>query len=430
MDDRSYSEEYDDGEKKKFQLTRGMVILAAIILVAIIVIIIVLVSVKNNKKPEYTTEDFAKLESRMEEEAPTYLSQKNIELTGEETKINLKDLLDKNGGFIDSSKVKAVNVCDGYVIAKKIETEKYDAYIKCGDLYTTSGYVSNDSKEVKKTTTTKKDTEKPVITIIGESEITINQGSEYKDSGAKANDNIDGDLTSKIKTTSTVDVKNSGTYVVTYTVSDKAGNKAEASRKVIVVATPTTTVRTTTKSSSNVKTTTRARVTVTTTQRVTTPPTITLRGSTVVEINAGTQYTDPGYSATDAKGTDITASVTVSGNINTNVAGTYTLRYSVTDSYGNSASKTRTIRVKSTYVALQGITLTPNTVSLSVGQSKTLSIYFNPTNATNKSVTWSSSNPSVATISNGTITAKSKGTATITASGADGRKAYVSVTVK
>lgn len=430
MDDRSYSEEYDDGEKKKFQLTRGMVILAAIIFVAIIVIIIVLVSVKNNKKPEYTTEDFAKLESRMEEEAPTYLSQKNIELTGEETKIDLKDLLDKNGGSIDSSKVKAVNVCDGYVIAKKIETEKYDAYIKCGDLYTTSGYVSNDSKEVKKTTTTKKDTEKPVITIIGESEITINQGSEYKDSGAKANDNIDGDLTSKIKTTSTVDVKNSGTYVVTYTVSDKAGNKAEASRKVIVVATPTTTVRTTTKSSSNVKTTTRARVTVTTTQRVTTPPTITLRGSTVVEINAGTQYTDPGYSATDAKGTDITASVTVSGNINTNVAGTYTLRYSVTDSYGNSASKTRTIRVKSTYVALQGITLTPNTVSLSVGQSKTLSIYFNPTNATNKSVTWSSSNPSVATISNGTITAKSKGTTTITASGADGRKAYVSVTVK
>lgn len=430
MDDRSYSEEYDDGEKKKFQLTRGMVILAAIILVAIIVIIIVLVSVKNNKKPEYTTEDFAKLESRMEEEAPTYLSQKNIELTGEETKIDLKDLLDKNGGSIDSSKVKAVNVCDGYVIAKKIETEKYDAYIKCGDLYTTSGYVSNDSKEVKKTTTTKKDTEKPIITIIGESEITINQGSEYKDSGAKANDNIDGDLTSKIKTTSTVDVKNSGTYVVTYTVSDKAGNKAEAKRKVIVVATPTTTVRTTTKSSSNVKTTTRPKVTVTTTQRVTTPPTITLRGSTVVEINAGTQYTDPGYSATDAKGTDITARVTVSGNINTNVAGTYTLRYSVTDSYGNSASKTRTIRVKSTYVALQGITLTPNTVSLSVGQSKTLSIYFNPTNATNKSVTWSSSNPSVATISNGTITAKSKGTATITASGADGRKAYVSVTVK
>lgn len=430
MDDRSYSEEYDDGEKKKFQLTRGMVILAAIILVAIIVIIIVLVSVKNNKKPKYTTEDFAKLESRMEEEAPTYLSQKNIELTGEETKINLKDLLDKNGGSIDSSKVKAVNVCDGYVIAKKIETEKYDAYIKCGDLYTTSGYVSNDSKEVKKTTTTKKDTKKPIITIIGESEITINQGSEYKDSGAKANDNIDGDLTSKIKTTSTVDVKNSGTYVVTYTVSDKAGNKAEAKRKVIVVATPTTTVRTTTKSSSNVKTTTRPKVTVTTTQRVTTPPTITLRGSTVVEINAGTQYTDPGYSATDAKGTDITARVTVSGNINTNVAGTYTLRYSVTDSYGNSASKTRTIRVKSTYVALQGITLTPNTVSLSVGQSKTLSIYFNPTNATNKSVTWSSSNPSVATISNGTITAKSKGTATITASGADGRKAYVSVTVK
>lgn len=432
MDDKDYSEGYDDGEGKKFQLTRGMVILAAIILVAIIVIIIILVSVNSNKKQKYTAEDFAKLESRMEQEAPAYLSQKNIELTSENTKINLKDLLVENGGAIDSSKTKAAKVCVGYVIAKKVESESYDAYIKCGDMYTTSGYVSNDSTHVKKTTTTKKDKEKPVITIIGEKEVTINQGIEYKDQGAKANDNVDGDLTSKVKTKSNVDVKNNGTYSVTYTVSDKAGNKAEVSRKVIVVSAPTTTtVRTTTKASSNVKKTTRSRVTVTTTQRITTPPTITLRGSTTVEMYAGTPYNDKGYSATDAMGNDITAKVTVSGNVNTNVAGTYTLRYSVTDSYGNSASKTRTIRVKSKDIDLEGITLTPNFIDfLSVGQSTTLSICFSPTNATNKNITWSSSNPSVATISNGTITAKSRGTATITASGANGKKAYVSVIVK
>ena len=55
---------------------------------------------------------------------------------------------------------------------------------------------------------------------------------------------------------------------------------------------------------------------------------------------------------------------------------------------------------------------------------------FNPSNATNKSISWSSSNASVATVSNGVITARKAGTATITASAADGKKAYVSVIVR
>ena len=101
MDDKEYSQEYENDEKKKFQITRGMVILAAIILVVIIIIIIIVVSVINSKKPEYETSDFIKLESRMEQEAPIYLSQNNIELTEEEVKIDLKKLLVENGGSID-----------------------------------------------------------------------------------------------------------------------------------------------------------------------------------------------------------------------------------------------------------------------------------------------------------------------------------------
>ena len=80
MDDKEYSQEYENDEKKKFQITRGMVILAAIILVVIIIIIIIVVSVINSKKPEYETSDFIKLESRMEQEAPIYLSQNKIKL--------------------------------------------------------------------------------------------------------------------------------------------------------------------------------------------------------------------------------------------------------------------------------------------------------------------------------------------------------------
>lgn len=432
MDDKEYSQEYENDEKKKFQITRGMVILAAIILVVIIIIIIIVVSVINSKKPEYETSDFIKLESRMEQEAPIYLSQNNIELTEEEVKIDLKKLLVENGGSIDSSKTKAAKICNGYVIAVKNETESYDAYISCSDMYQTEGYVTNDSAATTKKPTTKKDTEKPVITIIGEKEITTNQGSGYNDEGAKAMDNVDGDITASIKVENKVDTSKVGVYLVVYSVSDKAGNKAETSRKVTVVSAPTTTTQVTTKKTttkSNVTTTKRQNV-VTTTRRITTPPTITLKGSTIIEINQGTRYSDPGYSAVDALGNDITSRVNVSGSVNINNPGTYTINYYVTDAYGNSNSKTRTVRVKSTSVAVQGITLSQNNVSLSVGQSKTLTVYFSPSNATNKSVSWSSSNPSVADVQNGIITAKSKGSATITATSSNGKKASAIVTVK
>lgn len=52
--------------------------------------------------------------------------------------------------------------------------------------------------------------------------------------GATAKDDRDGDLTSKIETTGKVDTKKAGTYKITYTVKDSAGNVATASRTVIV----------------------------------------------------------------------------------------------------------------------------------------------------------------------------------------------------
>jgi hypothetical protein len=65
-----------------------------------------------------------------------------------------------------------------------------------------------------------------VITLLGESEVSLELGSIYTDAGATAVDNIDGDITSNIAVTSTVDVNTVGTYTVTYNVSDAAGNAA------------------------------------------------------------------------------------------------------------------------------------------------------------------------------------------------------------
>ena len=71
-------------------------------------------------------------------------------------------------------------------------------------------------------------------------------------------------------------------------------------------------------------------------------------------------------------------------------------------------------------ISVAGVSLS-ETLGLVVGGSSTLTAVISPTNATNKNVTWSSSNTSVATVSSkGVVTAVSEGTATITVETSDG----------
>ena len=78
------------------------------------------------------------------------------------------------------------------------------------------------------------------------------------------------------------------------------------------------------------------------------------------------------------------------------------------------------------------VSLNKSSTSLEVGKTERLTASVAPSNASNKNITWSSSNTNIATVSNGVITARSAGTATITATAADGsgKKATCSVTVK
>ena len=79
------------------------------------------------------------------------------------------------------------------------------------------------------------DTTAPVITILGEADVSINQYTPYIDAGATATDEVDGDLTSSIVTTGVVNTSVEGNYIITYTVSDTSGNTATATRQVVVV---------------------------------------------------------------------------------------------------------------------------------------------------------------------------------------------------
>jgi len=77
-----------------------------------------------------------------------------------------------------------------------------------------------------------------------------------------------------------------------------------------------------------------------------------------------------------------------------------------------------------------GVSLNKASLSLAVGGTETLKATVSPSNATNKTVSWATSNSAVATVQNGTVTAKSAGTATITVTSADGnKKATCAVTV-
>lgn len=74
------------------------------------------------------------------------------------------------------------------------------------------------------------------ITLNGEKEIKIKVGEAFTDPGASATDSIDGDLTSKIIKTGTVDTNTAGEYKITYTVKNSSGKDASVTRTVIVEA--------------------------------------------------------------------------------------------------------------------------------------------------------------------------------------------------
>ena len=65
-------------------------------------------------------------------------------------------------------------------------------------------------------------------------------------------------------------------------------------------------------------------------------------------------------------------------------------------------------------VSVTGVTIAPQTLDLKEGTTGTLTASVAPTNATKKTVSWTSSDEKVATVDNGTVTAVAEGTATIT----------------
>lgn len=151
------------------------------------------------------------------------------------------------------------------------------------------------------------DTQSPVIELVSDPEKYTLPGSDYEEEGFTAFDNYDGDLTEQVHRTVT---KNA----VIYTVRDSSGNLARVTRPIIYndpVA-----------------------------------PELKLAGDALMVIDVGNDYIEQGYTANDNCDGDVTGRVQITGGVDTFHAGKYILTYTVTDSYQNTASTTRTVFVK------------------------------------------------------------------------------------
>nr|WP_321234048.1 immunoglobulin-like domain-containing protein [uncultured Psychroserpens sp.] len=192
-----------------------------------------------------------------------------------------------------------------------VNTSALGAYLVT---YNVNDAAGNSALEVTRTVIVS-DTTPPVITLIGASTINLNLGDTYNELGATAIDNLDGDLTSSIVISGIVNTSSAGTYFVSYNVSDLSGNVA-----ITVIRTVTVTADTT-------------------------PPVITLIGAATIDLIVGDTYNELGATAIDNQDGDLTSSIIISGAVNTAIAGSYNLTYSVSDTAGNTAQTIRIVNV-------------------------------------------------------------------------------------
>lgn len=160
----------------------------------------------------------------------------------------------------------------------------------------------------------------PQIALVGAASVNHTVKTPYADAGATASDYFNRNFTSAIIPTSTVDENKVGVYTITYDVLDLAGNKASIVRTVNVIDDVA--------------------------------PVITKIGDTAF-VEVKNPYIEPGVSAADNY--DVAVSV-VTGNLNTNVTGTYKLNYTATDSAGNVGTESRIVVVRDTQAPVIKIT--------------------------------------------------------------------------
>ena len=162
-----------------------------------------------------------------------------------------------------------------------------------------------------------KDIEKPLIKLNGNKREYYCPNGEYKELGYTAYDNVDKDITDKVKVERLKDK-------IIYRVIDSSGNKSEVVRKIIA--------------------------------KDVEKPIITLNGDSSTFLNLNENYQEEGVVITDNCDGDLSSKVEITNNIDTTKVGDYRVIYKVKDNSNNKSKLIRDVRVREA--------LKPNTIYL------------------------------------------------------------------
>ncbi len=173
----------------------------------------------------------------------------------------------------------------------------------------------------------------PTISLVGDENINLQLNDKYQEQGAKAflNEN---DVSKDIKIDGQVDTSKVGQYKLKYTISNSKNKNPISVERVINIE-----------------------------DKI--PPTITLKGKPEVTINVGDIYKDEGCTVLDNYDGDITNKTSITGEVNTKKAGTYTITYKVADSSNNIAETTRKVIVQKKQVAVTASSSTTSKINTS-----------------------------------------------------------------
>jgi len=153
-----------------------------------------------------------------------------LELLGErEITVGKRELYEEPG-------FTALDQCDGDLTEKVRVSEMPEGTDTLRLTYAVEDAAGNEAQAVR--TVYIRDIVPPTLKLKGYSTVYVAKGRDYREPGCKAEDDIDGDLKDAVECSGSVNTDKAGTYTLTYSVSDKAGNKAAAERTVKVYTEP------------------------------------------------------------------------------------------------------------------------------------------------------------------------------------------------
>lgn len=191
------------------------------------------------------------------------------------------------------------------------------------------------------------DEEQVIFRLNGKKNMSLILGDDFIDPGFVVESNIDGDVSAYVSVQGEVNNVVLGEYKITYTL-DYKGLTVDKIRVVKVVNEDSTV----SEDNGNIQTGDfNGNGSTDTTGNVS----IALNGYSNVYLLKGTSYNDLGAKAITKSGNDVSNTIKTTGSVDVNKAGTYTIKYAVSDSKGKTARVSRTIKILD-----MSITITPS----------------------------------------------------------------------